>query len=557
MRRSRILAAKVVRRSRFGVWAAFWVCVGCAVERPPVGGKKDLSGPVLIAVDPPHGRCNVRPRRVVFVFDKYLEAGDFSKAVFVSPVPEKTPEFYTRGKRLYVRWRAPLRDSTTYVFTLGSALRDYHEKRPLSPPLNYAFSTGSALDTCTVRGRVDDAFSAKPVADAVVMLFAADSVADGNYVRRRPQYAAATDSTGAFALRFLRPGRYRIFGVVEKDRNFRYNAPNETVATAFDDLVELRDSACARFVRLKAFLPDTFAPRLVAVRPLNERNWLLRFNEPTTDVRIRIGDTVRQNARSALPPDTNFIRLYAVETDEPKTVRLPGSIFGVGDTFGFRLWAADTAGMWMDTVATLTFKAESVRPALRWAEVAPPDTAPFSVAVVFDSPVSPPFRGFYWRDSSGFRVQARVVRGLSPYRLLIEPPSDSAFAYAWLMDTSVVSDDGYRLDSVVEKKYVRASSENRASISGVVSPPTVVLFLVSGAKTRVVRPRSDGTFAFAYLAAGEYSLYALHDDDGNGRWTTGSVTPRRPPENVVFFPEKLKVREGWTIEKLQFDARRR
>mgnify|MGYP005842987865 CR=1 FL=1 len=546
--------------------AAAALAVGCATERGPTGGVKDLKGPTLVDAEPSHAETDVRPTRVVFAFDKYLEAGDFSKGVFISPVPEKTPEFYTRGKRLHVKFRAPLKDSTTYVFTLGAGLRDFHEKRPLNPPLMYAFSTGSRLDTCTVYGRVDEAFTGKPVVEATVMLFDADSVADGNYARRRPVYAAQTDSGGKYALRYLRPGRYRIFGVVEKDRNFRFNSPTEKAVFTLNDEVEISERwsdagkamACFRSVNLVCFLPDTFAPRLISVKPLNDRNFLLNFNEPVADVFVRADDASRdtlvRRASDVRPPDTGFVRLFGAEADGPKSVRLPAALFKRNDTLLFRLWAADTAGMWTDTTVAFAPKPTGKAGPLRFSKTSPPDETPQVVALVFDSPLSPPYDGIFWLDTADVKIPADVKPGRAPYEILLFPPDDSLNKYRWAVDTSLISDDGYRLDSLTAEKYSAPVMENFASASGKVSPANVVVFLSSARKTYHSRPDADGAFRFPYVAAGEYTLYAVHDDDGNGRWTSGRVTPRRMPEKVVYHPEKLKLRAGWKTENLKLNA---
>jgi methionine-rich copper-binding protein CopC len=398
------------------------------------------------------------------------------------------------------------------------------------------------------------------------MLYPADSVPDGNYARRRPSYAAQTDSAGQYSLRYLRPGRYRIFGVVEKDRNFRYNTPSEKVAFTLDDewmVAQQRNddgktTPCTRIVNLQAFIPDTFPPGLISVKPLNERNFLLNFNEPVIDVRIRVDerkkDSIFVRDSEVRPPTNDYIRLYGVESDGPKTVRLPGAVFGRRDTLQFRLWAADTAGMWTDTVLTFVPKVSDASSKLRFSRAAPPDDAPQTVALVFNSPVSPPFSGIYWLDTANAKIPATIHPGRSPYEIFISPPSDSLTPLRWAIDTAFFSDDGFRFDSLVYETYTPVELDNYASVSGVASPAAVVVFLAGKGQTYSTVPDAKGRFSFPYVPAGEYTLYAVHDTDGNRRWTPGSVTPRRPPEKVVFHPEKLKLRAGWKTENVKLNA---
>ena len=54
---------------------------------------------------------------------------------------------------------------------------------------------------------------------------------------------------------------------------------------------------------------------------------------------------------------------------------------------------------------------------------------------------------------------------------------------------------------------------------------------------------------FSHLPAGDYTLRAVLDANGDGHWTPGDYRLQRQPEQVVFFEKTLSLREKWEIEE--------
>ena len=40
------------------------------------------------------------------------------------------------------------------------------------------------------------------------------------------------------------------------------------------------------------------------------------------------------------------------------------------------------------------------------------------------------------------------------------------------------------------------------------------------------------------------------DEDGDGKWTTGSWEQKRQPEQVFYFPEKIQTKSNWDFEEV-------
>ena len=50
---------------------------------------------------------------------------------------------------------------------------------------------------------------------------------------------------------------------------------------------------------------------------------------------------------------------------------------------------------------------------------------------------------------------------------------------------------------------------------------------------------------FYYVKPGKYYLRCFFDHNGDGKWTTGSISPRRDPEEVYYYPKVIETRANW------------
>ena len=50
---------------------------------------------------------------------------------------------------------------------------------------------------------------------------------------------------------------------------------------------------------------------------------------------------------------------------------------------------------------------------------------------------------------------------------------------------------------------------------------------------------------FYYVKPGKYYLRCFFDHNGDGKWTTGSISPLRDPEEVYYYPKEIEARANW------------
>ena len=187
--------------------AAFWLTMptGCANIIPPSGGPRDTLPPQLVSATPGDSTLNFSANRITLTFDEYVDLQEVQGNLLFTPTfnPDKNPEVSVRGRAVTVRFRDSLLRNTTYVLNFGNAIRDINESNPVRD-FTYVFSTGSALDSLTVSGKVVLADNGKTDSTLIVLLHT--NLADSAVRKERPVYMARVANDGSFRFRNL-PGR--------------------------------------------------------------------------------------------------------------------------------------------------------------------------------------------------------------------------------------------------------------------------------------------------------------------------------------------------------------
>ncbi|HSA56351.1 MAG TPA: Ig-like domain-containing protein [Gemmatimonadaceae bacterium] len=233
---------------------ALAVAAACACAQPgaPPGGPPDLAPPAIVRVTPDSNSVNVRAGAVTFVFDEVISerprsAPSLAELFVISP-SVGTPEISWRRTRVAVSPPGGFRPNTTYSVELRPGLTDLSNNAD-TVGHRITFSTGAAIASGFMAGRIFDWAAARPAPEALMEAIALPDSA---------RYAARADSAGLFALRNMPPGRYLLRAVVDANRN---GALDER--ELFDSVtVELQDSLRREML---AALRDSLGPSLSGV----------------------------------------------------------------------------------------------------------------------------------------------------------------------------------------------------------------------------------------------------------------------------------------------------
>ena len=222
--------------------ATIAILQACAKQGYPTGGPKDEKPPVVLSTTPPNGTLNFDAKEFYIQFDEYVQVKNADENILVSPPMKQKPEYGTKGRGILVKIKDTLLENTTYLFQFKEGIVDFNEGNALKS-FEYVFSTGSHIDSMTLRGKVLDAFTDKPWKETVtVVAYYAQGKGDtatkippsGDSVaaKEQPMYMTRCDDEGNFELNHLREGRYLLLAYEDGDKNLRLGTGE---ATAFLD----------------------------------------------------------------------------------------------------------------------------------------------------------------------------------------------------------------------------------------------------------------------------------------------------------------------------------
>lgn len=199
----------------------------CAKVVTPTGGPKDTLPPVLIRSYPLMNATNFNGKKILFEFDEYIQLKDVQQKMLISPPMKTRPQINPKGKRFEMEFTDTLRDNTTYTIYLGDAVVDNNEGNPIKS-FEFAFSTGSVIDTLKLSGKVERSFSKEPVEGALVMLY--DTFIDSLPYKQLPVHVAKTNKEGKFTVNNLKYLDYKLVIITDANSDYKYNQGVEDIA---------------------------------------------------------------------------------------------------------------------------------------------------------------------------------------------------------------------------------------------------------------------------------------------------------------------------------------
>lgn len=507
----------------------------CAQVREPQGGPKDTTAPLLVQAEPANGTTDFTGRRIVLHFDERIKLDRVRERLLISPPLEKAPEVtVSRGTDVIIDLAAPLAPNTTYTFNIGETVVDLSEGN-VAAGLTYVVATGSHLDSLSVSGTVEDAFSGAPAAGVLVLLHdASDTV---NVTNGRPSYFTRTDQQGRFRLTHLRAGRSHLTALRDQNADLRYDLPNEDIA--FDTTAVDPTDTIPR--RLFLFRPLSADQQVMEAKVLPDRGWRLVLARPSAGVDLHPLDR-EGGALSWWPqwsPGRDTVVLWPSDTtllaDQRFAVAEDGRAI---DTLTYRITQRMPFYL---TASVVTAAADQRKYLLSSRPLA--RIRPEHVRLRTDSTELPVILSI---DTLDPRVAWPGPLPPLPKSATLELlPGALTDRYGGSNDTLRLA-WGTRPATEYGELHMQVQPDSGTVISG-----PLVLQLLDGQGHVAREDRPTGLpFAITWhlVDPGSYTLKLIEDRDGNGRWSTGSYADRRQPERTFTQGPTVSVRANWDVE---------
>lgn len=565
-------------RLSFFVWSAFIILIivaSCAKPVSPTGGPKDETPPIVTESEPANYSTGFNTDEIKVSFNEFVQLEGVNQKLIVSPPLNDDPEVDTRGKSVIIEIPDTLKKNTTYTFYFADAIVDLHESNPLEN-FQFVFSTGNEIDSMKVSGKVEHAFSQKPMPDIYVMLYT--DMADSVPMKQRPYYLTKTDKKGRFTLTNLKNTDYKIFALNDVNSNYLYDLPNEKIA--FSDSVihpeevsEIRD-----FKTLDTTRQDTTKSEADSLLSADTAGVATSLRDTLTLRLFRDRDTVLKNTTATMKKNKRVLLGFNKPVDS--LILEPMQPANMDSGWYIPEWNPlhDSVQLWLTDFnsdsLTFRFKMKDIGDTLTFTyfekEDEPDPTPPLAISPILET---------------GNQIPAHPLRLNFSRPLKDSITHDSLYLYS-MEDTTTVSyritglrqvtvkhkwneEMNYRLyipdstfwdvygkgnDSSVVKFSTKPPRKYGELIVNTTVPDTsykYIVQLMSKDEKQVYKRLTiskDTTMQFRYLNPDKYKLKAIFDRNKNTVWDAGLYIKHEQPEEISYYPKPIEVIANWEVE---------
>lgn len=558
---------------------------GCAQQVAPTGGPKDVTPPEVLEEIPANLSTEFTGNAIEIKFDEFIQIKSAAEQVVISPPMLRAPSFQLKRKSLIVKFEQDLAENTTYTINFGEAIVDNNEGNILQN-YTYVFSTGSMLDSMQVKGKLTDVLTGEPEQAALVMLYKTDS--DSLPLDTIPDYFTRTDESGQYHIKNVADQPYKIFALKDENANYKFDVPTEKIG--FLDSLILPFSPPAPVVQDTSVTDTVINSIPDSIDDLKSRSG---FEIPSYDMVMFVEEDTTQFLKKAFcdqygklvfiynRPTSGFE--FSIDGFSSKKQWKLEDLSTEGDSV--TVWVTDVVpdtlvcllnvdGLQQDTVELQMKSLEDSKKrssgfkgkgkasssetlGLKLKFNPPKGTSPNpegAVQVIGNHPIL----GFDITRLKLYEDSARVVYDISSEdpalrRFDISYPWKEGKRYRLLALDSAFSDlYGFWNDSS-ETSFLATGKDSYGSVSVklIEAPSSNIVFeVLSGGQHVVERASTAGkaTIEFNKLPPGEYSVDAIRDLNGNGKWDSGRYLEKTQPEPIVRIKDGAEVRANWDFE---------
>lgn len=511
----------------------------CAKRGSPSGGPKDLTPPKLIRAEPENLTVNFKAEKIRLYFDELIKLEDVQQQLVVSPPLKNQPEITPQGgprKYIEIILKDTLRENTTYTINFGQSLVDNNEGNPNSF-LTYVFSTGDYIDSLTLSGAIKDAYNRKADEFVSVMLYEIDTAyTDSTVYKSLPNYIANTgDSLPLFQLRNLKAGNYALFALKDENKNNKFDQRLDKIGFLEDTITLPTDSIY--LLNLFKELPDysISVPSYVA-----KNHIIFGYQGDYRDIAIEtlteLPDSVetiifKDREKDTLnywitPTDLDSI-IFTVTNEKMKAI----------DTFTVKTRKLPLDSLTLSNGIQGKFSFEDSFRVLANTPIASVDTTKIGL-VVNDSLLASYSHSI---DSLDNKID---------FDFDVEPNQKYRFAFLPGAVTDFFGIQNDTLDYNITTSSYADYGNLRFNLSGAVQYPVIMQLLTEkGEVQREIVASEPQIFEFNNLDPSNYIARVIFDENGNGKWDTGSYLKKIQPEKISYYPDVIEVRANWELEQ--------
>lgn len=145
----------------------------------------------------------------------------------------------------------------------------------------------------------------------------------------------------------------------------------------------------------------------------------------------------------------------------------------------------------------------------------------------------------------------RPVDDLNPMRYWLPVTTLPDSTYRLTIDSAAVTSVYGLINAKMSKELKVSGLEEYANVFFTVNikDGAFVELLANGEKVICTAPVRGGAFELLNVKPGTYYLRLTIDSNGNGKWDTGNYANHLQPEEVYYYPKKLRLRRNWDLDE--------
>lgn len=479
----------------------------CAEVIPLSGGERDVFAPKPIEgkQTPEQGAIAFSGTELVVTFDEYFTLNDPAKTIEMNPNCG-TISVEQKNKTLRIKWSEALQANTTYSLVLDGTVTDLTEKNDTIH--QFVFSTGMEIDTAKLSGKCVDAFSNGLMGNCTIYLFEQGK----NPKVDKPKFKTRSNKFGAFTFSYLPVNsKYDVFAFNDINKNAVWDINEKT---AFYQGLGTSDSIFPTLYFYKETNPDQklnatiVEPGKVILTGSNV------FNASVNGEQVHVANSYSSDSISAFLPVSASTYQFVLANDTVVKPAKAGKGFNQVKTNASKLRIGDTFELYvLDSIQTVDNSKLAVFKGNEKLNVEFL-TRPDGLELVVPSSFSGDYK---------LKVERDALIGL-------HGNCDSTQVQFSVLKENELATLKLKLENFESTVIVELLDNNQVIYSS-------------------TKSAADQIVNFTRLIPGNYTIRCIEDRNGDGKWTTGSISEKRQPEQVFYFKLTQKLRPNWEIEQ--------
>lgn len=519
----------------FYVIIAGMILVQCAKRGSPTGGPVDEDPPVILRAYPDNYTTNFKNQTITIQFDEYVTFKDLTKQLVISPPLKTTPQITPQGgasREIEIKITDTLKENTTYVMNFGQSIVDNNEGNPY-PFYKYVFSTGSYIDSLTLKGKVTNALEYETADFVNILLYEVDTAyTDSAVYKVAPNYVLNTlDSLNTFTLENLKEGTYRMVALKEENSDLRFDSKRDLIGFVSDDIQVPTEKEYE--VRLFKQIADRNLKR-----PTHESKNRIHvgYNGSLKGLKIStLDDSLIEKSRITKLEKKDTLQYWYKPVKELDSIRIKGA----WDDFEADFMVQLNKELKRDSLTLSKYGDFKLRNDIQLSATTPLEQLDPSKILLMD------------RDSTAISFTTSLDSLYNVATIAFEKEENQRYKLE-LYPGAVTDFFGDINKDTLRLNYSTRSSRDYGNIivnlEGTKKFPVILQIVTNDLKViaeKVVR--SNDTYEFLLIDPNSYYIRVIFDENDNGIYDPGNYLLQQQPERVQYLNKVVRLQANWDV----------